>query len=527
MNMKMSLLIATLGTVVNLYAQEATPSATVSDTTAAPAAEQNAAAIAEAPASSEAPAAAEAAPAEEVKAEETAAVNPEKSAEETATAETSTPATNETAPAANETTPAEAANETAHETARETAENVPAAETTPEQVAVADTATTSDSVAVPQDSTAPIQEPAQTAEKPTKGPLDVLHANIYNAVGNEAAAATIGGNIAAPRKMYGIKGLYLEPTNERAALAFGNTTTYFLAFDNSQSMGLLTAGVAFQKFGVSVDGSFGKQWNDAEYPITEQNEKITYGGSSIGATASLQVGSFDIVASGHYVKPESEGYSADPFNKWEQNIWDATGKLALSYSGEEVFWTFGVEGLRHSFTTDTKVTVEEVIKGEKNHVITKSSVSDTSSRIEFEPTFNIGAAVLKAEDARIYLGVNTRFPFAIYDEIENIMDSHTRFSAFVTPNIFGEVALNQHMMIFGGANLDWNVFSYEKYELADFVATSRTTFANTTTVNLGSRFEYGRVAAELAFTKQFLQNPFGSFSTTDGFAVDLGLFVNF
>lgn len=216
MNMKMSLLIATLGTVVNLYAQEATPSATVSDTTAAPAAEQNAAAIAEAPASSEAPAAAEAAPAEEVKAEETAAVNPEKSAEETATAETSTPATNETAPAANETTPAEAANETAHETARETAENVPAAETTPEQVAVADTATTSDSVAVPQDSTAPIQEPAQTAEKPTKGPLDVLHANIYNAVGNEAAAATIGGNIAAPRKMYGIKGLYLEPTNVMA-----------------------------------------------------------------------------------------------------------------------------------------------------------------------------------------------------------------------------------------------------------------------------------------------------------------------
>jgi hypothetical protein len=48
-----------------------------------------------------------------------------------------------------------------------------------------------------------------------------------------------------------------------------------------------------------------------------------------------------------------------------------------------------------------------------------------------------------------------------------------------------------------------------------------------TTANIGFRLEYELAALELAFTKQFLSNPFGSFSTTEEMATSIGMFINF
>lgn len=526
MNMKKTLFLATLGIAANLYAQEATianePAAAPETAAEVPAAQPQEVAQ---PVETENATSTEiidsntAPVAENEKVEEAAAPENAAIAENPAVAETAVTAAADTVAA----TTAETAGTPAANEIHETAFTPDTANAAIQTVSAVNTA------AVDTVSATPSEESPKNAEAvPSKGPLDVLHADVYNTVGNEAAAATIGGNLATPRKMYGVKGLYLEPVNEKGVLSFGNTNTYFVAFDNSQSLGVLTAGMAFSKFGVSVDGSLGKNWSDTEYPDGyEQNQKVTFGGSTVGLNASVLLGSVDLVASGHYSKPVAENYSKDSYNKWEQKINEYSGKISAAYSGESVSWSVGVEGLRHSFTTETKISVEDVIKGDKHLVTTKTIVSDTSSRFEIKPNFNIGAAVLSAEDAKIYLGVNTRFPVTIYDEIENIMDSRVRFSAFVTPNIFGEVALSKYMMVFGGANLDWNAFSYEKAEVNDLSITNKSTISNVTTVNVGSRFQYSRLAVELAFTKQFLENPFGSFSSTDGVAIDLGMFVNF
>lgn len=534
MNLKKTFLIASLGLVASLQAQEvSTPEAVQTTSNAEQAIEPGT------PAATEAAATAEtvASPSTEstaVQSAETVSAAPDAQQGQPSDVQG---ANTETIEAQNATVQVADSLTTTSEPDTQAAapaeETVPAQETAP--VAASDSAAAQPEAVQPiaADSANVPTEPVQIAEVPatnnvTKSPLDVLHSNTYNTIGNEAAGATIGGNIAAPRKMHGIKGLYVEPINERAAISFGNNTTYFVALDNSQDLGVLTAGMAFNKFGFSVDGSFGKQWVDVEQADdTELNASSTVGGSSVGATASLLAGSFDFVLSGHYTTPETQVYSKAPGNELEQKVWDATGKLTVSYSGSKIFWTVGSDFLRHDSKVSAKTISEEIINGEKAKKTAKMTISDTSSRIEATPIFNIGAAVLEAEDAKIYIGANTRFPFAVYDEIDEIVDSHTRFSAYITPNVFGEVAMSKYFMLFGGANLDWNVFSIEKRELNGTTETTRSTASNITTVNLGSRFEYGRVAAELAFTKQFLQNPFGSFSTTDEIAVDLGVFINF
>jgi hypothetical protein len=48
-----------------------------------------------------------------------------------------------------------------------------------------------------------------------------------------------------------------------------------------------------------------------------------------------------------------------------------------------------------------------------------------------------------------------------------------------------------------------------------------------TTANVGLRLEYEIAAIEMAFTKQFISNPFGAFSTTDEMATSIGMFINF
>lgn len=508
--MKKSLLIATLGMAASLYAQDV------------PAAADNAQ---------------PAATAEQVNASSEAVATPAPAPEAAPVAEQA-PVTENAAPA-QETAPAQVAETApAADTAAPAAEPAPVAETTPAEPATAapvaaaePKAASADSVAAEKTAEPVTTEVAQAepakAQKAAKSPLDVLHSNTYNTVGNEAAGSTIGGNLAAPRKMFGTKTLYAEPINERAAVSFGTASTYFIALDNTQDMGQLMAGASFGSFGFSVDGSFGKKWTEvesADYTLESEN---VYGGSTVGATASLLVGPMDIVLGGHYLKPESETYAKDNNNEYEQEIWGATGNLAVSYSGETFFWTLGVDGLRHQSKVTAKTTEEKVIDGEMNRVTTKIAQTDTTSRIEIVPKFNIGAPVLSAEDARVYLGVNTRFPITIFDEIENIIDKHQKFSAFVTPNVFGEVSLSKYMMVFGGASFDWNVFSLEKKEIGKYSEEVKETVANKTTVNLGTRFEYNRLAVEMGFTKQFLQNPFGSFSNTDEIAVDIGMFINF
>lgn len=543
MNMKKKLLILSLGLAASLQAQEA-PAAQAAPTESTPAAVTKPVKTQAAPATAPTTQPAEAAPAAQAAeasqpAEATAAQSAvEQAAAQTAQAEsaaTEQATVSDTTAAATETmaTAADSTSEAAAapaQTAEATPAEQPAAETAPvAEPAVADT--TNAAEAIPADSAAIQAAPAEVAVNaaaPAADPLNILHGSAYNTVGNEAAASTIFGNLATPRKMFGTKAVYFEPIAERAVVSFGNSNTYFLAFDNSDDLGILTAGMSFGKFGFSVDGSLGKQWIDVEQADgAEQSAIKTQGGTMAGATASLLAGPVDIVLSGHYIKPVTETYAEAPTAIVEPKAGAANGKLAISYSGDVISWSAGADILRNDSKLKTTTRFYQVVDGVNKLATVKTSLSDTSSRFEVTPNFNIGGAVLKAEDAKVYLGVNTRFPMVIYDEIDEIVDKHQKAAAYLTPNIFGEVLLSQYFMAFGGASYDWNALSYEKKEIGKYSEESKETETGKATVNLGARFQYNRVALEMAFTKQFLQNPFGSFSNTDEIGVSLGAFILF
>lgn len=520
---KKHLLLIALGLAASVQAQNAPASAA-----AAPAA-QPAPAVAPAPAPATAPVAepapaaaptdsvavAEPAPAADSTAADSTAAP---AADQVATDSTATPAPADSAVAVAEPAPA------ADSTVAEPAPAAPAdsAVAAPEQVAVVDSAkAVTDSVAT---------DTSKVAKAPVNKLGDILHGNAYNTVGNEAAASTIGGNVGFPHFMFGSKLAYFDPVEQQGVVAFGDSWTYFLSFDNNDDadLGLLTAGIAFQKFGASLDYSLGKAWRWTDHADgTDETEKSSTAGSVVGANFSLNVGSFDILLSGHYATPNGNHFLDQSNSEIEDDAWAAQGYLGVSYSGDVYYWTLGVEGIRNEYKHKTSVSEIQVKDGKNYLVTTKTTLSDTLANVSIVPMFTLGAAVLSSENANVYLGLNTFLPMYNYDNIEGVSDRHQEAQLVFEPNILGEVQLSKYFMAFGGAKYTWTAAEYSDRELGGEKTKSVSTITNGTTVNLGARFDYGPAAVELAFTKQFLANPFSGFAEKDAIVTSLGAFIFF
>lgn len=527
---KKHLLLIALGLAASVQAQNAPASAA-----AAPAA-QPAPAVAPAPAPATAPVAepvpaaaptdsvavAEPAPAADSTAADSTAAP---AADQVATDSTATPTPADSAVAVAE--PAPAADSTAAEPAPAApADSVAAA---PEQVAVVDSAASAGSATLAvTDSVA--TDTSKVAKAPVNKLGDILHGNAYNTVGNEAAASTIGGNVGLPHFMFGSKLAYFDPVEQQGVVAFGDSWTYFLSFDNNDEadMGLLTAGIAFQKFGASLDYSLGKAWRWTDHADgTDETERASTAGSVVGANFSLNVGSFDILLSGHYATPNGNHFLDQSNSEIEDEAWAAQGYLGVSYSGDVYYWTLGVEGVRNEYKHKTSVSEIQVKDGKNYLVTTKTTLSDTLANVSIIPMFTLGAAVLSSENANVYLGLNTFLPMYNYDNIEGVSDRHQDAQLVFEPNILGEVQLSKYFMAFGGAKYTWTAAEYSDRELGGEKTKNISTIANGTTVNLGARFNYGPAAVELAFTKQFLANPFSGFAEKDAIVTSLGAFIFF
>ena len=369
---------------------------------------------------------------------------------------------------------------------------------------------------------------AEAKKEPANKLGDILHGNAYNTVGNEAAASTIGGNVGFPHFMHGSKLAYFDVSAQQGVVAFGNDWTYFLALDNQDSVGMLTAGIAFSKFGVSIDYALNKAWVYKDHADkTSETIKATTPGSKVGANVSANFGSFDVLVSGHYGNPNGSSLISLPDAEAEYDSWEADGYVGVSYSGEVYYWTLGVAGLRNSSETITTTSQIKVIDGKNYLETTKTTLSDTLSNVTIAPVFNIGAAVLSSKDANVYLGLTATAPIVMYDKIDSLNDKHNEVALVLTPNILGEVQLSKYFMAFGGASHDWIAVEYSDHSLNKEKEKDIGTFTSETTVELGARFSYGPTAVELAFTKKFLENPFGAFSETDGITTSLGAFIFF
>lgn len=386
------------------------------------------------------------------------------------------------------------------------AEPVPAPEPAPAPAPVAE---------APAEPAAPAE--AAAAEPAPTGRFDVLHGNSYNAVGNEAAAATIGGNMGIPVDMFGSKLFYVEPTLETGVVSFGDaSTTYFLGFDNSRDLGLLTAGIAMQSFGVSINASLGKTLTNLDDEDDTQRYN-TQPGDDLGLKAGFLLGGYKLGLMVDWLTVDEENDIESDGGEYDEDFFDISANVSLSNapSGKNVFWSVGLDFLRHNLTTTNKPKSGKEV-----------TETNPESYLKFSPYFNIGGTILGGENARVLLGLNTNLPIFIYDDIDDERESKMEFGLKTTPNILGELALTNCWIIHAGAAHTWTVFDYKTEKVGKTEPSEVEFKTNKTTVDTGVRFQYNNYALEANIAKNFYTDPLGGFNGDDMIA-SLGGFIFF
>ena len=445
----------------------------------------------------------------------------------------------------------EEARETVAEAVADTA--APVADSTVAEAAALDSAKTEQNVAVaapdtakPQvDSIAPVETvpvaavdtpavkvdsiPAEKKSGPVASPLDnILHGNSYNPVANEAAAATVGGEMSIPHKMFNRRFAYFEPVDQEGVVSFGQDMTYFFAFDNNNDLALVTAGLARERFGVMLQAAVGKKWSyvDDDNTGAEETVKGTAAGTALGGTVSAKLAGMDLALRVAYDHPEGENSVTGSETEVESDIWNLGGKFVISKPGR-VSWSAGLSVYRYnSKNTVTEKSIFE--QGGRYYLATTTAhLTDSTARVEVVPEFNFGGAILSHEKARVFMGLNMAAPLASYDRIKKVCSRHNEYALVATPNILGEVMLGSYVVAYGSASHQWDVFRYRDSYINEVSTKSMDISSGVTTANVGMRLEYELAALEVAFTKQFLSNPFGAFSSTDEVMTSIGMFINF
>ena len=406
--------------------------------------------------------------------------------------------------------------------------------------------------AEPAPTSQPAAEPAYVAQAPAAEPapssvasesaasgdevdFDVMRARAYDVVGNQAAAPTVANFLAAPYNLAGKKLVYVEPTNSFAFLSFGEGMTKFVAFDNSLGLGKATFGIASKGFGASVDYAFGKRWrfNSDEAAGATANSDVTNitAGDLLQATFSMPLGPIDLAVRGFWLtwQNETETKNETANTETDQDYWDYGAELTISNdpSGKDLFWSAGLLFSRHASYVMRKI----------GGTITKTNGQDAT--LTLQPSLNLGVPVLKAQNARVLLGVNGAVPVVVYDGADNvttqIKDDRVTVGLVAMPNILGELALGKCWMVFAGAAYAWDMLDMDRETYvtgngtpaqATSTITILTMRTNAPFVNGGARFQYRNFAVEAAVANNFFNNPLEGFNGTN-FIANLGGFIYF
>lgn len=359
--------------------------------------------------------------------------------------------------------------------------------------------------------------PASAPMVEAKG-LNVLHGNAYNMVGNQAAASTIGGDMFYLYNMAGRTLIYVDASSESGVLSVTKgSTTFLAAFENTVATGILTAGIANKGFGAALHLSLDKTWDSDETGQNKNDVSTTGIGDDIGATFSMPLGELDFAARADWYTyandvDEDNGTETDR-SRWELHL---AAEISNSPSGKDMFWAGGLSLNRHA--NSTEVGSNERIGNDARTTIT--------------PHFNLGFPLVGAEDARLYAGLNTSVPIVLYDEIEDkgnqLKDSYSNFGLVTKPNIFGEYAVNENWIVFGGATFSWNVFGYAGETIENTGAgggsrdlSSITMKTNQTYASGGARFQYNRLVLEAS-----IADNLGT-AAWSGLIGNFGAFINF
>ncbi len=378
---------------------------------------------------------------------------------------------------------------------------VPAAPVAQEQNAwFAEAAKNEQVASVAKDSVAPATK---------KSPFDVLHGSAYNSVGNAAAAYNVNDLLATPDQFAGRQFLYIEPSAERGVFSVGSI---FGAVDISGNLGRGTIGYAVPGFGVAVRASLGQFYFSGD----EGTKYNTEAGDDLGAVVSKVIGGFQLTANVDWFTYESEEGVEPAFgSSTDENFRNLSVSLGISNtpSAKGTSWSAGVSFLRHESTTENGGKVID---------------ENADSYIQITPNFNFGALALKSERARFYAGVNAALPVVLFDGYERNMkgkkvdESMMELGLQLSPNVLGEVAIRENLLVFGEANLDWLAFSFGNGsdENGNEFSVLQSQM-NKSTATIGLRYQYEDfVACEFALGDTF-------FSDTKSIFNGKGVFVSF
>jgi len=349
--------------------------------------------------------------------------------------------------------------------------------------------------------------------------FDQLRGNAYNFVGNEAAAYTVNDYLARPHLFGGTQLLYIEPTGESGLVSWGSNTTLFLGLDNSQNLGLMTLGIAKKNaWGLDLNLALG-QTSETVDNDGKTTTSTTEAGDDWGVKFSMVMGSYILAASVDWLTTADQ-VNLDPATGSEttQDYWDLTLNANLNNApgAKSVSWTLGLNVLRH---------VESVDNG-----ATTTVTEDT--RTEIAPYFNLGSKILGNERARVFIGSNNSIPVQIFDGYDNsgISKSHFETGLIINPNIFGELALTENVLLFGGATHSLLVFGYKgvstDYGTSTTDESTVQSKTGTTIATMGFRFQKDRYAAEFNLADEVFSDAGEIFNGEETF-VSFGGFIYF
>lgn len=397
----------------------------------------------------------------------------------------------------------------------------------------------SDSVSEPVVQTPP-PVPVPEAPKPAPVPegktvFDVTRGHAYNPFGTLGAADNVNDFIITPSDIHGQKFLYISPSDRLGYTAFGfGGGTAFMGLSNASRpyLGALILGYATPAFGMALNYSVDKVWRSEKTPniltgsSPEESIRITEPGDNIGLFFSMPLGASTIYANLSWLT-KKQSYSMTVEGNANK---DLNGDTMEDYSTIDV--NLGLLGSMGSLNYDAYLNI--VRTGGSYTDIEENKAVDTDTYLGTILHFNLGYTAAQSHNTRVIVGLNNEFGVMFFDKIGSLYKSDNIIGLIISPNILGEIALNDNWFAFAGAehyimlsagdgnrnenNSVLKISSYRFNEEGGRIAS--------TSALAGLRYQKTNWALETQLAAPIYSNPFAGFNGSDILA-SFGGFIYF
>jgi hypothetical protein len=357
----------------------------------------------------------------------------------------------------------------------------------------------------------PAPSSSSAAEKPAdKTIFDSVRGNAYNPYGTVGAPSTVGDLVKTPSDIFGQKFLYVSPSDRNGYTAFDFAGgSGLLGLSNSAAgpghLSALILGYANSAFGLALRYSVNKDFISNDN--TNLSVRKTYPADNISLYLSLPLGSETLYANGGWVTYNTSG------------TMDIDGdKSKIDYSS--ITANTGFLGSLGSLNYDLHLNF--VREGGSYVSVDNKKAVDSATYSQFEVGIDLGYSALQSKNARVIVGLNNSLDITFYDKIGKLYKGDNIISAWLAPNILGDVAITENFFVFAGAvnSMDFS-FGDGDAESDSHHTSIKSSYG--TSAFIGIRYQKPNWAIE---SEVLNANPFAAFRG-ENILVNLGGFIYF